>query len=150
MPEAIGGGDSDNSKHGNAPDITIYGGKGTAFAPLCLQAKKEAKSSILVVWKKISGAKKYIVYANTCGKDSTLKKVKTTTGTSFKLTKLNGKKLKKGTYHKFMVAAFDADNKVITVSKILHAATAGGKAGNPGKVRTKKKAKTVKLKKSKT
>lgn len=101
-------------------------------------------------WKKVRGAKKYVVYANVCGKNKKLEKVKTTKGKSFMLKKLNGKKLRKGTYYQFMVSAVDADNKVITVSKILYAATKGGKPGNYKKVKTKKKAKTIKLKKGKT
>ena len=80
------------------------------------------------------------VHAGACGKKNALKKVKTTTSRSYTLKKWNGKKLKKGKYYKFMVAALDKNNKVISGSKLIHAATKGGKAGNAKSVSTTSKA----------
>ena len=48
-----------------------------------------------------------------------------------------------------MVAALDANGRVLTVSRIVHIATKGGKAGNYRKVTTKAKFKKIKLKKGK-
>ena len=128
--------------------------EGTVYHDLRLRTKKVKRNSIKVVWQKVSGAKKYVIYANKAGKKNTLKRVKTTTKTSYTLKKINGKNLKKGTYYKLMAAALDADDKVITTSKIVFAATKGGKAGNDKSVsvasKTKKKVNTVTLKVGKT
>jgi len=61
-------------------------------------------------------------------------------------------KLKKGTYYKFIVVALDKDHKVISTSKLIHAATRGGKVGNRRKVTVKKSVirKAKKLKKGKS
>ena len=124
--------------------------KGTSYAPLRLRLKKVTASSIKVVWKKVPGAKKYVVYANACGKKNKLKKVKTTSAGSYTLKKVNRKKLKKGTYYKVMVVALDESNKVVTSSKMVYVATKGGKNGNYTRVTTKKKAKAVSVKTGKT
>ena len=66
------------------------------------------------------------------------------------------KKLKKGTYYKFTVSAYKIVNgteQVISSSKVVHAATKGGKVTNVKKVTAKiknKAAKTIKLKKKKS
>ena len=57
---------------------------------------------------------------------------------------------KKGTYYKFMMVAVDASNKVISTSTVVHAATAGGKVGNPTKITTKAKKNKVTVKVRKT
>ena len=62
-----------------------------------------------------------------------------TTGTSFNYNKICGKKLKKGSYYKFIVIAVDAKNKVVSTSKTVHVATKGGKVTNDKKVKVKKK-----------
>ena len=64
-----------------------------------------------------------------------MKKLTTTTGTSF-----NAAKLQKGKYNKFMVIAIDANNNVVTSSKIVYVTTSGNKkAANPKKVVVKAK-----------
>ena len=93
-----------------------------------------------MIWQRADGAKKYVVYAGACGKKNALKKVKTTTSRSYTMKKWNGKKLQKGKYYKIMVAALDENNKVISVSKLVHAATKGGKTGNAKSVSTTSKA----------
>ncbi len=128
--------------------------EGTEFSLLRLRTKKVTRKSVKVVWQKVEGAKKYVIYANACGKNKALKKVKTTTALSFILKKLNGKKLKKGTYYKFMAAALDENDKVITVSKMIYAATKGGSAGNAKSVsvtsKSNRKVSRVTLKAGKT
>ena len=49
-----------------------------------------------------------------------------------------------------MVAALDANNKVISVSKVIHVATKGGKVGNSKKVTTKLKNSKATIKKGKS
>ena len=124
--------------------------KGTTFGILQLKAAKTTKSSIKLTWKKAPGAKKYIIYANACGKGKKYQKLTTVTGKSYTVKKVVGKKLAKGKYYKFLMVAVDANNKVVSTSKTVHAATAGGKVGNPTKVTTKAKKNKVTVKAKKT
>ncbi len=76
-----------------------------------------------------------------------MKKIATTKGKTYNIKKA-GKKLKKGTYYKFIIVAFDKNNNVVSISKVIHVATKGGKVGNPKSVTVKtsvlKKAKKIK------
>ena len=72
--------------------------KGSNYGLLQAKGVAKSKTSIKVSWKKVSGAKKYIVYGNLCGKGKSYKKIKTVTGTSF-----TQKGLKKGKYYKYVV-----------------------------------------------
>ena len=54
------------------------------------------------------------------------------------------KKLKKGTYYKYMVVALNEKGKVVAISKLIHVATKGGKVGNCKKLKVNKS--KVKLK----
>ncbi|MDO4859773.1 MAG: metallophosphoesterase [Bacillota bacterium] len=125
--------------------------KGAKVAPLLLKSTKQTKNSIKLVWKKPSGAKKYVLFGNTCGPKNKMKKLRTVTGTSITVKKAV-KKLKKGKYYKFMIVALNKKNNVISSSRIVHAATKGGKVGNHKKVTVKKavltKAKNLKVGKS--
>ncbi len=123
---------------------------GSAFGLLQLKAAKTTKNSIKLTWKKAKGAKKYIIYSNACGKGKKYKKLTTVTGKSTTIKKVAGKKLKKGTYYKFLMVAVDANNKVVSTSKTVHAATLGGKVGNDKKVATKAKKNKVTVKAKKT
>ena len=123
--------------------------KGTDFKVLKLRQSKVTKNSIKVKWAKVKNAKKYVVYANVCGKTK-LKKVKTTTSRTYTLKKVNKNTLKKGKYYKFMVVALDKNNKVLTTSKIVHIATKGGKFTNAKSITTKAKKNKVTIKKGKT
>ena len=123
--------------------------KGTVFSALKLKQSTVTNNSIKVSWSKVKNAKKYVVYANVCGKTK-LKKVKTGTGTSYTLKKVNKKALKKGKYYKFMVVALDKNNDVITASKIVHIATTGGSFTNAKSMTTKAKKDKVTIKKGKT
>ncbi len=123
--------------------------KGTKFGLLCAHQKKATKKSVTVKWNKLKKAKYYLVYGSLCGtkkgKIPPYKKIKKTKKTSY--TK---KKLKKGTYFKFLIIAFDKKNKVLASSKTVHIATKGGKVGNDKTVKLNKSKVTLKLKKKKT
>ncbi len=101
----------------------------STFSLLQAKATKVTKNSITVVWKKMNGAGSYTIFANKCGKGNKYKKTKTVTG-----TKYVHKKLKKGTYYKFIIVA-NAAGQTKAVSKTIHAATSGGKVGNSKSVK---------------
>ena len=127
---------------------------GAVFNKLQLKSKKQTNTSITISWNKVSGAKKYVIYGNKCGKKTKLKKLATVKAKDTKtytrtFKKVLGKKLKKGTYYKFMIIALDSNNKVVSSSKIIHVATKGGKVGNVSKVTTKAKKNKVTIKKGK-
>ena len=125
--------------------------KGSKFSGLKAKVAKTTKNSNKVTWNKVSGAKKYIVMGNKCGKTNgkfnAFKKLKTTTGKSF-----TQKDLKKGTYYKYVVLAVNSKGKVISASKVIHVATKGGKVTNYKSLKVKKakftlkKGKTAKIK----
>ena len=125
---------------------------GTAFGLLQLKASKVTKNSINLKWKAVPGAAKYILFANKCGTGNKYKKLAEVTGTSYTATQAAGAAIQKGTYYKFMMIAADANGKVLSTSKTVHAATKGGKVGNHKKVTVKKSVtkKAKKLKKGKT
>ena len=116
--------------------------KGAVFSKLRLKMKKNAKTSITLSWSKPSGAVKYVVYGNKCGKTKYVK-LKELKGTSLKLTKVAGAKVKKGTYYKFLVVAVNKNKKVVSTSKTIHVATKGGKITNHKSVTVKVKKKKV-------
>ena len=122
--------------------------EGTEFSLIQAKASKVTNTSIKLAWK--GNAKKYVIYGNKCGTKNNYKKLATTTKKSYTFKKIAGSKVKKGTYYKFIVVAFDKNNEVISVSKTVHTATTGGKVGNDKSVKTAAKKNTVALKKGKT
>lgn len=126
------------------------GPKGSTFAPLLFGGAKQTNNSVKCSWKKISGAKTYVIYGNLCGKKNKPVRLGTSSGSSFTVNKINDKKLKKGTYYKFILVAIDGNNKVVSTSKTIYAATSGGKNGNYKKITTKAKKDKVTLKIGKT
>ena len=118
--------------------------KGSTFT--LLKAKGVAKSdkSITLSWSKIKGAKKYIIYGNKCGKKNKYKKLATVKGTSY-----TAKKLKKGTYYKFIIVAVNG-TKTLATSKTIHVTTNGGKNSNHTKAKLSKTKLTLKKGKSGT
>ena len=104
---------------------------------LGLKAAKVKKNSIKLTWKKVKGADGYIIYGNKCGKK--MKYITTIKNGNAK--SYTAKKLKKGKYYKYIVVAYKTTatgDKVITTSKSVHAATTGGKVGNPTSIKVKK------------
>ncbi len=123
---------------------------GSVFNVLQAKAAKVTKNSIKVSWKKPAGAVKFVIYANKCGKGNKPLKITEVSGTSFTLKKLNNKNLNKGTYYKFLIVAVDKNDNVVSTSKVIHAATLGGKVGNCKKLTTKAKKNKVTVKAKKT
>ena len=126
------------------------GPKGSTFAPLMFRSTKQTKNSVKCTWKKTNGAKSYIIYGNLSGKKNKPVRIGMTTGSSFTVKQINGKKLKKGTYYKFILVALDGNNKVCSTSKTIYVATSGGKSGNYKKLTTKAVKDKVTIKRSKT
>lgn len=116
---------------------------GTVFGNLRANSKKVSTKAIKLTWNKVSGAKSYIIMGGKCGKS--YKKLKTLS----KLT-YTQKKLKKGTYYKFIVMAADSNNKVIDVSKVIHVTTKGGKYGNYKSVKFTNAKSSITIKKGKS
>ena len=118
---------------------------GSRIVPLKAKSTKQTKKSVKVNWNKTSGAVKYVVYGNKCGKKNKMKRLKITTKSSINFKKIAGKKVKKGTYYKFIVVALGKDNNVVSTSKVVHIASKGGKNGNYSKltIKTPKKSKAV-------
>jgi len=116
---------------------------GSTFSLLQAKGVPKSKTAVKLTWKKVSGATKYVVYGNKCGKKNRYQKIREVTGTSF-----TQKKLKKGTYYKYLVVAMRGDQS-LAVSKTIHVATKGGKVGNNKKVTLGKKKLTLKKGKSK-
>lgn len=116
--------------------INITGNKDPELAKFNLiqaKAKKIKSTSVTLGWTKVKGAEGYIIYGNKCKKGNKYIKL-TTVGKSKKSTtikKIDGKKLKKGTYYKFIIAAVAKDSegkdKMIAVSKSVHFITTGNK-----------------------
>ena len=126
--------------------------KGSTYAPLKFQSKKQTKKNIKLQWSKVKGAKQYTVYANQCGTKNKYKKLATVKGKTLNVKKVAGKKLKKGTNYKFLIIAENGD-KVSAISKTLHIRTAGHKKYTNYKSVSVKKTvikKAKKLKKGKT
>ena len=117
--------------------------KGSTFNLLKAKGTAKSKTSVKLTWKKVKGATKYTVYGNKCGKKNKYLKIETVKKTSF-----TQKKLKKGTYYKYLIVA-EKGTKALAVSKTIHVATKGGKVGNNTKVKLNKKKLSLKKGKSK-
>jgi len=126
--------------------------KGSVFAKLRFRSPKQTKSSVKLAWSKVAKAKKYVIYGNKCSAKNKPVKLAQVTGGSKTFKKVAGKKVKKGTYYKFILVALDKDNNVVSTSKVIHVATKGGKVGNHKSVTVTKKiaAKAKALKVGKT
>lgn len=116
--------------------------KCSTFSLLQAKGSPKGNNAIKLKWQPVEGAEGYIIYGNKCGKKNHYEKLKTTAKTSFKQ-----KKLKKGTYYKYIVVAFKGD-QALAASKTIHVATTGGKVGNNTGVRLNKTKATIKRKKS--
>ncbi len=121
---------------------------GSTFSAMKFRSVKQTKNSIRLNWTKAKGATGYIIYGNRCGTKYKFKKLAELDGTKKTWTY---KKLKKGTYYKFLIVATKVSGdkkKVIASAKTIHVATAGGKKGNYKSVKLSKTKLT--LKKGKT
>jgi hypothetical protein len=129
--------------------------KGTDFGKLAAQSPKQANKTLTFQWNKLKNADGYLIYGNKCGKGNKIKLVKTIkkNGT----VKFTAKKLKKGTYYKYMVVAYknvNGEKMPMAASVVVHVPTKGGKTTVAKSVKvtnTKKKAITkATVKKGKT
>ncbi len=95
-----------------------------------------------IAWKKAPEAKRYVIYAAYCGKNK-YKKIKTVKGniTSFKLTKLSGRKINtKKNLKVYIVAQKKANGKWVKLFKTptFHTAGKNSKYTNIKKIKVKK------------
>ena len=112
---------------------------GSSFSKLRLRSPRQAKKAVKLSWSKVPGAAKYVLYGNQCGSKNKMKKIATLKKNSLNVKKAV-KKLKKGTYYKFLIVAIDNNDNVVSTSKVIHVATKGSrKAANPKKVIVKAK-----------
>ena len=128
---------------------TDEGPAGTEYGLLRLKSKTQTKKAITLNWNIVPGADKYVLFGNKCGKANKMIKLATFTGSTKRITSISGKKIKKGTYYKFILVAVDKNNEVVSTSKVIHIATKGGKVGNHKRVKIAKavlkKAKKLKV-----
>ncbi len=129
--------------------------KGSTFGLLKARATKLKKNAITIKWSKVKNADGYIVYGNKCGAKNSYKKLKTIKKNS--TCKFTQKKLKKGTYYKYLVIAYKkiaGTTVTIAAAKTVHATTTGGKYGVAKAVKVNKtkvtlaRSKTFKIKAS--
>ena len=132
-------------------DVDSSDPAGADFGKLNARVTKRTNSALTLKWKKQKNADGYLIYGNKCGKGNKMKLLKT--------IKKNGtvsytqKKLKKGTYYKYMVVAYKNINgkkMPIAASVVLHAPTKGGKLTVAKSVKPSKTKVTVKKGKSVT
>lgn len=118
--------------------------KGAVFNALQARSTKLTGKSVTLKWKKVSKADGYKVYGNQCGRKNHYKLIK---DLGKGKTSYTQKKLKKGTYYKYVVSAYklvDGKKVTIAVSKTIHAATTGGKYGVAKAVKVNKSKITLK------
>jgi len=119
---------------------------GSTFRRLRLCSKKQTKNAIHLQWAGVRGAKGYVIYGNRCGKKYKLKKLAQVSASKKAWVY---KKLRKGTYYKFLIIAYKETGgirKVVACSKTIHVATGGGKNGNYKSIKVNKTRLTLKKK----
>ncbi len=101
---------------------------GSKYSALKVKAKGGNKS-VSLSWSKVKGASGYLVFGAKYGKKMKLLKELPASKKSFKITKLS-----KGTYYKYIVAAYQnimGEKRVTETSVTVHVCTTGGKKKNP-------------------
>jgi hypothetical protein len=115
--------------------------KGTSFGRLKARAINCKNKQFTLKWTKTTGADGYMIYGNRCNSNGKKYKYKYIKTVSKKTTSMKIKKLKKGTYYKYMVRAYKlVDGKKVTIatSVTVHATTTGGKGGVAKALKIKK------------
>lgn len=110
--------------------------------PLVLVKAASKSKTVKLSWNKIKGAKKYVVYGKEFGKN--YKKLKTTAKNSYKVTKINGKKLKSHKVYKFYVQTVTSGEKVKSKAISFIVGKTMGKYANARKISVNQKALTLK------
>ena len=136
--------DEDDEDQQVIPEKSAMAFQESTFCPLRAKGVAKGNTSVKISWKKVAGAKAYVIYGGKYGTKNPFKKLARVTGTSF-----THKKLKKGTYYKYRIKAVNG-KKTLTKSKTIHVATKGGRAGDIKAVTTKARKNKVSLKKGKT
>lgn len=109
-------------------DVDSSDPKGTDFGKLTAQATKRTNTALTLKWTKQKKADGYLIYGNKCGKGNKMKLLKTIKKNS--TVKWTQKKLKKGTYYKYIVVAYknvNGQKMPIAASVVIHVPTKGGK-----------------------
>ena len=106
-----------------------------------LTAKTSGSKAIKLSWNSVPGATKYVVYGNKCGKS--FKKLKTTTGKTYTVKKISGKKLKAHKTYKFYVVAYTANGTVKSKSVHFITQNRNGKYANVKSIKAKVNAVTL-------
>ena len=115
----------------------------SSFGLLKARGISKGKKGVLVQWANPGmNTAKFVIYGNRCntkGKKFTFVKLREFNANTLKYmpTDVNGMKLKKGTYYKFIVMAVDQNGRVVAVSKAVHVTTKG-KKGNHKSVKRMK------------
>lgn len=115
----------------------------SSFGLLKARGVSKGKKGVLVKWADPGmNTAKFVIYGNRCntkGKKFTFVKLREFNANtlSYMPTDVNGMKLKKGTYYKFIVMAVDQNGRVVAVSKAVHVTTKG-KKGNHKSVKRMK------------
>jgi hypothetical protein len=122
-----------NAQHSSSKAITVTIKKlnpnKANFYSLLLHQHQVKKTSTILTWTKVAGAKKYVVYGGKYG--AKMKKITSTTK-----NKVTRKGLKAGTMYNFYVVAIDAQGLRICTSDTVYIATKGGKLTNHKKITT--------------
>ncbi|MGI6211801.1 MAG: BspA family leucine-rich repeat surface protein, partial [Anaerovoracaceae bacterium] len=119
---------------------------GSTFSPLRLRGSGSSNKRVSITWSRVSKAETYAVLGAICGGEYR-KVAESSRSTTCRFSSLAGKKLKKGSYYKFIAAAFDKNGRLLAVSKTVYLTVPGGKYGNVKSVRitnVKKSKKTLK------
>ena len=123
--------------------------KGSFYNKIRARAVSKKKNKIQLKWNAVKDADGYIVYGNRCNTSKKKYKIKKlATIKDPNKTSWTHKKVLKGTYYKYTVTAYKVINgkkKVLSVSKMVHAVSKGGKYTNPTGVKVKKQTITLKV-----
>lgn len=121
--------------------------KKAKFYKLAARVEKSTQTTNKLKWKKVKGAQGYLIFGNRCNSGGKKYKVKLLKTVGKNTTGYTHKKLKKGTYYKYIVQAYKKVGgkiKILSTSKTIHSATTGGKYGNPGSLKLNKTKITLK------
>ena len=96
--------------------VSFAGEANTTVSVELVKAQTSGSKAIKLSWNEVPGATEYVVYGQKCGKS--YKKLETTSGTSYKVKKIKGKKLRAHKAYKFYVVAYSGNKKLVTSESI--------------------------------
>lgn len=102
------------------------------FSRLTLHVEKVSNTSNKLRWRKVSGAR-YMVFGSQCNSAGKKYKLRILKKVGKNITSYTHRKLKKGTYYKYVVWAYKKVNgkkKILSISKPVHSVTMGGNEQN--------------------